>query len=392
MLKAGIIGCGSIGRRHVRGYLDAARYELAAIADPRAEALDEMDEEFGGHASYTGRRYSDGAEMLDAEDLDVVSVAVWHRGHAPWTIEAAKRGVAGVVCEKPMAGSLAEARQMLDACAERGTKLVIGHQRRFLPSYTLARQMIADGAIGDVQLARCYSNDGLLNWASHFMDMFRYVLDDDCEWVMGSIERTTDRYERDLRVEDRAVCTLGFKGGATGLILSGLDPHYYQGGFFYGTEGTIDLTPERLRLLNGDTGGWEEHAPDGLFFETGTGVERVHGRVRGPGGGACGLGRGQGGHAPRRSNARLQGFGDVHGGVRVRPAPPADRAAIGAVRPPAGQARGVGAPTRAGARQVRHKGPPVHEGTLGVAGVPAMCFDRLNTNVALGEHVEMEVR
>ena len=158
---------------------------------------------------------------------------------------------------------------MLDACGEHGAKLVIGHQRRFLPAYTLAKEMIADGAIGDVQLARCYSNDGLLNWASHFMDMFRYVLDDDCEWVMGSVERTTDRYERDLRVEDRAVCTLGFKGGATGLVLSGLDPEYFQGGMFYGTEGTIDLTPERLRLLNGSTGGWEVHVPDGEFSKPG---------------------------------------------------------------------------------------------------------------------------
>ena len=269
MLKAGIIGCGGIGRRHARGYLDSGRYELVAIADPRAEALAEMDENFSAHASYTGRHYSDAAEMLDAEGLDVVSVSVWHRGHAPWTIEAAKRGVAGIICEKPMAGSLAEARKMVDVCGEQGTKLVIGHQRRFLPTYNLARQMIAEGAIGEVQLARCYSNDGLLNWASHFMDMFRYILDDDCEWVMGSVERTTDRYERDLRVEDRAVCTVGFKGGAIGLVLSGLDSHYYQGGIFYGTDGTIDLTPERLRLLNGGSGGWAEHVPDGVFSKQG---------------------------------------------------------------------------------------------------------------------------
>ncbi len=269
MLKAGIIGCGSIGRRHAKGYLDAGRYELAAIADPRAEVLDELDERFGARPSYTGRRYSDAADMLDAEDLDVVSVCVWHGGHAPWTMEAARRGAAAVVCEKPMAASLAEAKQMLDVCGEQNTKLIISHQRRFLPAYNLAKRMIADGAIGGVQLVRCFSDDGLLNWASHLVDMIRYVLDDECEWVMGSVERTTDRYERGLRVEDRAVCTLGFKGGATALLLSGLDPGYHQGGVFYGGEGIIDLTPERLRLLDGSAGGWKEYAPDGAFSSPG---------------------------------------------------------------------------------------------------------------------------
>ena len=130
----------------------------------------------------------------------------------------------------------------------------------------MARQMIADGAIGDVQLARCFSDDGLLNWGTHLMDMFRYVLDDECEWVMGNVERATDKYERDVRVEDRATATLGFKGGARALLLSGLDSNYYQGGVFYGNDGIIDLVPEQLRVLNADTGGtWKDYTPKGSF-------------------------------------------------------------------------------------------------------------------------------
>ena len=103
MLKAGIIGCGSIGRRHAQGYLDAGRYELAAISDPRAEALDEMDEQFGGHDRYTGRRFLDGAEMLDAEGLDGVSVELTRPGDERALTPAKRRPPRGG-CVPPWGG------------------------------------------------------------------------------------------------------------------------------------------------------------------------------------------------------------------------------------------------------------------------------------------------
>ena len=76
-------------------------------------------------------------------------------------------------------------------------KLGIAHQRRFLPSYTQGRELVADGAIGKVDLIASVSGSGLPNDASHHTDMYRYVLGDvECEWVMGQVERGTDRHER----------------------------------------------------------------------------------------------------------------------------------------------------------------------------------------------------
>ena len=83
--------------------------------------------------------------MLDAERLDVVSICTWHTGHAPWTVTAAARKPKAILCEKPMAETLGRADEMLIACHRNGVKLVIGHQRRFLPAYTLARDLIAGG-------------------------------------------------------------------------------------------------------------------------------------------------------------------------------------------------------------------------------------------------------
>ena len=269
-LRAGIIGCGSIARNHVYGYLHCGRYEVVALADLSASAMEQYDELFGDFEDYDPKHYTDAREMLDNAGLDVVSVATWHTGHATWTIAAAARRPGAVLCEKPMASDLGSADEMRVVCERNGVKLAVAHQRRFLPSYTSARELIAEGAIGDVVLITSISGSGLPNDASHHMDMYRNVLGDiDCQWVMGQVERSTDRHERNTRIEDRALAVFGFGSGARAQIISDLTPSYDQGCIIYGSEGIIDLRPSHLRLLNADTGGrWDHRAPEGRFFKT----------------------------------------------------------------------------------------------------------------------------
>jgi len=166
-----------------------------------------------------------------------------------------------------MADTLQRAEQMLVACRRNKVKLAIGHQRRFLPSYTLARDLIAQGAIGDVSLIQSFGAQGLPNYCSHQTDMFRYLLgDDECQWVMGNVERKTDRYERGTRIEDRAVAIYQFSRGARAMILCEVTPTVYQGAHMYGSEGMIDLTTTGLRLMNAFTSGqWQAQRPDGRF-------------------------------------------------------------------------------------------------------------------------------
>src|SRR5262249_34702670 len=130
-----------------------------------------------------------------------------------------------ILCEKPMADTLGHADQMMMACQRNGVKLAIGHQRRFLPAYTMARDMIAQGAIGRVSLIQSIGGQGLPNYSSHQTDMFRYLLQDaNCRWVMGNVERKTDRFERTTRIEDAAVAVFEFEGGARALILADVAP------------------------------------------------------------------------------------------------------------------------------------------------------------------------
>jgi UDP-N-acetyl-2-amino-2-deoxyglucuronate dehydrogenase len=262
-LRVGVIGCGGMARNHVRGYLATGRYEVVALADLDEQAMAGYDADFG----LATKHYLNARQMLVSEALDVVSVAVWHKGHAAWTIAAAARRPKAILCEKPMADTMQHAGQMLMVCQRNQVKLIIGHQRRFLPTYTLARTLIAQGAIGTVRLIQSFGADGLPNYCSHQTDMFRYLLsDDECEWAMGNVERRTDRYERNTRIEDCAVAIYQFRVGARAMILCDVAPVVYQGAQIYGDEGMIDLTTNELRLLNRATAGdWQVHRPDGHF-------------------------------------------------------------------------------------------------------------------------------
>jgi predicted dehydrogenase len=223
----------------------------------------EFDESLG----LSTKHYNDAREMCAQEGLDVVSVGVWHTGHATWTIAASAFRPKAILCEKPMADTVQRAEQMLVACRRNDVKLAIGHQRRFLPAYTLARDLIAEGAIGDVQLMQSFGAQGLPNYCSHQTDMFRYLLgDDECEWVMGNIERKTDRYERTTRIEDGAIAIFQFKSGPRAMILCDVTPVVYQGAHIYGSNGSLDFTTTEVRLLNKSTGGdWKVYRPDGKF-------------------------------------------------------------------------------------------------------------------------------
>lgn len=276
--RVGVIGCGGISNNHIRGYLDTGRFEIVALADLNESAMAEKNQTY----NIAPKHYTNAREMLEKEQLDVLSVCTWHTGHATWTLAAAAYKPKAILCEKPMADNVGRAEQMMIACQRNGVKLAIAHQRRFLPAYTLAKDLIAQGAIGKVHLIQSFGGAGLPNYSSHQTDMYRYLLsDDECEWVMGNIERKTDQYERGTRIEDCAMAVFQFRGGARALILSDLVPNYYQGALIVGSDGMINMTTENLQLMNVGTGGkWELHEPDGKFFklqEQGSRFEWVEG-------------------------------------------------------------------------------------------------------------------
>jgi predicted dehydrogenase len=155
--------------------------------------------------------------------------------------------------------NLGQADAMIEACEKSGTKLVIGHHSRFIARNTTARKLVAEGAIGQPTLMIRRVGGGLLNNGTHAIDLMRYLLGDpETEWVIGQVERKTDRYERALRVEDLCMGLICFAGGARGIIESDMPESSMRGeSFIYGTEGILNLGGNNLLLQNPKQAGWQ---------------------------------------------------------------------------------------------------------------------------------------
>ena len=254
--RAAIVGAGSIGNAHMEGYRLIEGIDVVAVVDPyepaRKTYIDQYEIPNG---------YSNVLEMLEQEKPDIVSVCTWHLLHSKQTIEIANSpGIKGIICEKPMAISMGEAKQMMERSDSNGVKLVIAHQRRFTPGWEKAREMVNEGLIGNPIRAELRVKDGLLNWGTHSIDGARFILNDpQAQWVIGSIDRHTNRYERDVPIEDASIGLIHLESNTQIFIQSDLwDINSDAGKFFiYGTDGMINITETKIQLFNSTTNGWK---------------------------------------------------------------------------------------------------------------------------------------
>jgi len=148
IIKVGIIGAGWPGKAHAKGYIGSGGYRLIAVADLIPSRRKEMIDEFKiarEHASYE--------ELLADRDLDAVSICLPNHLHAPATIAALKSGK-HVVCERPPAVSVSEAKKIDAASHKTGKTVLYAFQRRFGGNELAARQAIEKGYAGNVYHAR----------------------------------------------------------------------------------------------------------------------------------------------------------------------------------------------------------------------------------------------
>lgn len=149
MLRLGILGCARIVRRAI---VAAARksslVEITALAGRNGATAAGWAAEFGIPKHY------DSYEALIADpDVDAVYIPLPNELHRPWTLAAAAAGK-HVLCEKPLALDVADARPMVEACRRAGVVLMEAFMWRHHPRVVHARKMLSDGALGELRLVK----------------------------------------------------------------------------------------------------------------------------------------------------------------------------------------------------------------------------------------------
>lgn len=224
----GIVGLGRIGwlhAEHIAGAVGGAWLAAATVDETRRREL-----EASGRAPCP--LAADVAALVARADVEAVIVASpssFHREHITLAAEAGKP----VFAEKPLADSVTDARAVAAAVERTGVPFQIGFQRRYDRGYRRARELIAGGAIGEVEMFRGISGDrmppvdflrtsGGLFWdlAIHDFDAARFLTGDEIEAVHATGTIMVEPRLAELDDIDHGIVTLRFRSGALGVVQS----------------------------------------------------------------------------------------------------------------------------------------------------------------------------
>jgi predicted dehydrogenase len=147
-IRIGLIGAGQRAQQHLENYQSVAGAEIVAIADINEPLAQRVASQFKIPSMYTDYR-----ELLQRDDLESVDICLHNNLHRPVAVAAMQAGK-HVYCEKPMAGSYADARIMYDTAQTLGRKLAIQLFTLFKPETRAAKLLIDDGALGELYHAR----------------------------------------------------------------------------------------------------------------------------------------------------------------------------------------------------------------------------------------------
>ena len=226
MIRAGIAGAGFAASFHAEALTATRRAQVAAVCAPSAASREALAARHGATA------YPTVEAMLDAERLDVVTLAMPNEHHLDAALAAAARGV-HVICEKPLARTLDECDRMIAACRDAGVLLLYAEQLCFAPRYVRVRELVEAGAFGRlVQVQHRERHSGphaawfrdparagggvLLDMGCHGIEVARWLL---AREPVVSVHARLGRFTvPEDAVEDHAVVTLRFAGGTLAVI------------------------------------------------------------------------------------------------------------------------------------------------------------------------------
>jgi len=182
VFDAAIVGLGRIGqgydydaagggeRTHASAFAAHAGFQLVAGVDPDPAPRARFE------AKFRRPTYADVAGLLARHRPHVVAIGVPTAQHAEVFHEVMAGTPRAVLCEKPIAASVQDAKAMVAAAERHGCALAVNYIRRFDPGVAALKRAVDAGEVGAVYKASVWYSKGLLNNGSHFVDLLRLLL------------------------------------------------------------------------------------------------------------------------------------------------------------------------------------------------------------------------
>ncbi len=294
-LNIALIGQGFMGRTHSNAWGQVTRF-FDPPANPVMHATfgqpEEKPKTFAARWGWLNVS-TDWEELVRQEDVDLVDVVTPNFMHAP-VAKAALEAGKNVSCEKPIAGTLDEAREMAQLAKQKKVKTFVWYNYRRCPAVALAHQLVKAGKIGEIRHVRArylqdWADDSVpLLWRfdkklagsgahgdlnAHIIDMTRFVTGDEISEITGAIAETFIK-ERDIpsagssggiaggskgsktkgkvTVDDTVLFLARFKGGAVASFEAARQAtgNQNRNGFeINGTKGSLKFDFERMNEL-----------------------------------------------------------------------------------------------------------------------------------------------
>lgn len=248
-MKGALIGCGFFAQNQLHAWRDIEGVEIVALCDRDTQTLADSAKAFGIERSYT-----DAAEMLADGGFDFVDIATTVGSHRFLVEMAAKAGV-HIICQKPFAENMTDARAMVAAIEAAGKVLMVHENFRWQSPIQAALKALKSGVIGDPFFCRVSFRSGydvfsgqpylaegerfiIEDLGIHILDIARALLGD-----VSQINANTRRINTNIKGEDVATMMLTHENGATSVVDCS-----------YATRRTPETFPQSLLEIDGPKG------------------------------------------------------------------------------------------------------------------------------------------
>lgn len=230
-----ILGCGRISYKHIEGIVNNSdKLVLIGLCDLAEDKAVERQRQYSEATGKLAKVYTDYKLMLEELKPDIVAIASESGYHAEQALYCIEFGCS-VLVEKPMALSVDDADNMIDAAKRKGVKLGVCHQNRFNPPIQKLRKAIEEGRFGRIlngtarilwtrdqnyydqapwRGTKAMDGGTLMNQCIHNIDLLQWMIGSDIERIYS--ER--DTFVRDIEMEDFGAILIRFKNGAIGIV------------------------------------------------------------------------------------------------------------------------------------------------------------------------------